>query len=186
MIQLAARLWTHYSHINWALADQTMVSGVNFLTGILLSRYLGLEEFGRFTLAWMAVLFVNSLQHAAIISPMMSIGPKQPEAEAPAYYGAIVVQQIVFSRVSRDLKRSMVFRIVIDYDGSYMFQSSAKLELLTKQTGFEILLSLNPQVDCGVPDNLVHKRDVDYEEALTPVRERLFDLAYKVANKAGI
>ncbi len=84
IIQLAARLLARYSHVNWALADQTMVSGVNFLTGILLARYLGVEEFGRFTLAWMAVLFVNGIQHAAINSPMMSIGPKQPEAEAPA------------------------------------------------------------------------------------------------------
>ncbi|MEW5704133.1 MAG: lipopolysaccharide biosynthesis protein [Pseudomonadota bacterium] len=97
MIQPIVRLWTRYSHVNWALADQTMVSSVNFLTGILVARYLGLEEFGRFTLAWMAVLFVNSIQHAAINSPMMSIGPKQAEAEAPAYYGAVVVQQIVFS-----------------------------------------------------------------------------------------
>ncbi len=97
MMRLAARLLTRYSQLSWALADQTMVSGVNFLTGILLARYLGLEEFGRFTLAWMAVLFVNSIQNAAIISPMMGIGPKQPEAQAPAYYGAVVVQQIVLS-----------------------------------------------------------------------------------------
>ncbi len=76
-----------------------MVSGINFLTGILLARFLGLEEFGRFTLAWMVILFVGSIQHAAINSPMMSIGPKQPEAEAPGYYGAIVVQQVVFSCV---------------------------------------------------------------------------------------
>jgi len=99
MIQPVARLWTRYNHVNWALIDQAMVSGVNFLTGILLARYLGLEEFGRFTLAWMAVLFVNSIQHAAINSPMMSVGPKQPESEVRAYYGAIFVQQIVFSCV---------------------------------------------------------------------------------------
>lgn len=86
-----------YRHINWALADQMMVSGVNFLTGILLARYLGIEEFGRFTLVWMAVLFAHSIYHGTIIIPMMSIGPKQHKDEAPAYYGAIVVQQIVFS-----------------------------------------------------------------------------------------
>jgi O-antigen/teichoic acid export membrane protein/thymidylate kinase len=99
MIQTASALMRRYSHINWVLVDQTMVSGVNFLTGILLARYLGIEEFGRFTLVWMAMLFVNSIQHAAINSPMMSLGPKQSEAEAPAYYGAIVIQQIVFSCV---------------------------------------------------------------------------------------
>ncbi len=96
MIQAAARLLSRYSHVNWALADQTMVSGVNFLTGILLARYLGLAEFGRFTLAWMVVLFANSIQHAIIISPMMSIGPKQSDAEMPAYYGAVMVHQVIF------------------------------------------------------------------------------------------
>ena len=74
-----------------------MVSGVNFLTAILLARYLGIEEFGRFTLAWMAVLFANSIQYAMIIAPMMSTGPKQSAAERPAYYGAVVAQQIVVS-----------------------------------------------------------------------------------------
>lgn len=97
MIQLVAKLWTRYSHINWALLDQTMVSGVNFLTGILLARYFGVEEFGRFTLVWMTVLFVNSIQHAAIISPMMSIGPKQSEAETSSYFGSLFAQVLIFA-----------------------------------------------------------------------------------------
>jgi O-antigen/teichoic acid export membrane protein len=99
LIQSGVRLLSRYSHVNWALADQAMVSGVNFLTGILLARYLGIEEFGRFTLVFMSVLFVNGIQHAAINSPMMSIGPKQSEEEAPAYFGAILVQQVIFSSV---------------------------------------------------------------------------------------
>ena len=74
-----------------------MVSGVNFLTAILLARYLGIEEFGRFTLAWMVVLFIINIQYAMIIAPMMSTGPKQSAAERPAYHGAVVAQQIVVS-----------------------------------------------------------------------------------------
>ncbi|MCZ6861640.1 MAG: hypothetical protein O7I42_15420 [Alphaproteobacteria bacterium] len=97
MIRIAARLLARYSRINWALADQAVISGVNFVTGILLARFLGLEGFGQFTLAWMAVLFIHALQHAMINAPMMSIGPKQPEADLPAYYGAVIVQQIAFS-----------------------------------------------------------------------------------------
>jgi O-antigen/teichoic acid export membrane protein len=100
IIRAGVQLLGRYSHVNWALADQAMVSSVNFLTGILLARYLGIEEFGRFTLVWMAVLFVNSLQHATINSPMMSIGPKQLEEENPSYYGAVIVQQIIFSCLS--------------------------------------------------------------------------------------
>ena len=97
MIQAAARFLARYSHINWALADQAVISAVNFLTGILLARFLGVEGLGQFTLAWLAVLFVNALQHAIIIAPMMSIGPKQPAANLPAYYGAVIMQQIAFS-----------------------------------------------------------------------------------------
>lgn len=97
MIDAARQLIARYAHINWAVADQSMVSGINFLTGILLARFLGLDEFGRFTLIWMAVLFVNSIQHAAINSPMMSLGPKQSAAGTAAYYGAVIVQQIAFS-----------------------------------------------------------------------------------------
>lgn len=96
MIGSTVRLIARQAHLNWALADQGMVSGVNFATGIMLARFLGLEEFGRFTLAWMAVLFVNSIQHALIISPMMSFGPKQDPGEQPTYYAAVATQQLAF------------------------------------------------------------------------------------------
>lgn len=97
MIEATRQLIARHAHVNWALADQAMVSGVNFLTGILLARFLGLEEFGRFTLAWMIILFVASLQHVVINSPMMSIGPKQRAEDTPAYYGAVMIHQLVFA-----------------------------------------------------------------------------------------
>jgi O-antigen/teichoic acid export membrane protein len=79
----------------WALSDQAVVSATNFLTNIMLARFMGLREFGVFALAWMSVLFVNSLQYALIVSPMMSIGPKQEEQDRPSYFGAVVVQELV-------------------------------------------------------------------------------------------
>jgi len=103
MLRMVVDWLRRHSHVNWALADQVMVSGSNFLTGILLARYLGLEAFGVFTLAWMAVLFVNSIQFSLISSPMMSIGPKQAEDKQPAYYGAVLLQQLIFSMFSAAL-----------------------------------------------------------------------------------
>jgi O-antigen/teichoic acid export membrane protein len=79
----------------WALTDQTVVSATNFLTAVMLVRFMGLREFGVFTLAWMSVLFVNSLQTALIVAPMMSIGPKQEEKDRPFYFGAVVFQEMV-------------------------------------------------------------------------------------------
>jgi O-antigen/teichoic acid export membrane protein len=79
----------------WALTDQSVVSATNFLTNVMLARFMGLREFGVFALAWMAVLFVNSLQGALIVAPMTSIAPKQEEKDRPSYFGAVVFQELV-------------------------------------------------------------------------------------------
>ena len=89
-----------YGHLNLVLADQAMVSGLNFCIGIFLARNLSVDGFGRFTLIWMTIFFVNSIQMAAISMPMMSIGPKQPSNEVTVYYRAVAFQQLVFSLVS--------------------------------------------------------------------------------------
>lgn len=88
-----------YKHLNLPLVDQGIVSGANFVTTILLARYLGLEEFGVFTAAWMVMQFCNVLQTGLIIQPMMSIGPKQPAEEEPGYYGSVLVQQLLLSAI---------------------------------------------------------------------------------------
>ena len=93
-------LFHKYSHINFSLADQAMVSGVNFLTAILLARGLGPRDFGVFTLAWFVVLFVSSLQFALISAPMMSIGPKQSAFRTPRYFGSVFAQQAIFASAS--------------------------------------------------------------------------------------
>jgi O-antigen/teichoic acid export membrane protein len=78
----------------WALTDQAVVSATNFLTSVMLLRFMGLREFGVFILAWMSVQFVASLQTALIIAPMMSIGPKQEEKDRPYYFAAVVFQEL--------------------------------------------------------------------------------------------
>jgi O-antigen/teichoic acid export membrane protein len=82
-----------------ALGDQALVSGANFATNIILARALGLREYGIFALAWVAVMFVNSLQCAFIVSPMVSVGPKQEQADRPFYYGSVLAQEFVFAFV---------------------------------------------------------------------------------------
>jgi O-antigen/teichoic acid export membrane protein len=80
-----------------ALFDQALVSGANFLTNVLLARAFGVREYGVFALAWIAVLFANSLQFAFIITPMMSVGPKQEDSERPEYFGAVLLQEVAFA-----------------------------------------------------------------------------------------
>ncbi|MGA2538648.1 MAG: hypothetical protein ABSF53_21755 [Terracidiphilus sp.] len=83
----------------WALTDQAVVSATNFLTNVMLARFMGLREFGVFVLAWMSVVFVNSLQTALIIAPMMSIGPQQEERDRPRYFGAVVFEELALVSV---------------------------------------------------------------------------------------
>ena len=87
----------------WALADQIIVSGSNFLSNVLLARILGIEEFGRYVLAWTIVLFVQGLQFSTVSSAMLSIGPKHDAEEARSYFGAIFVHQSIFGVVSAAL-----------------------------------------------------------------------------------
>lgn len=93
-------LANRFAHINWALADQAIVSGTNFATTVLVARFLGIEELGRFALAWLAVFFAQNLQIALVITPMMTIGAKQAPAERPAYSGAILIQQFVLAVIT--------------------------------------------------------------------------------------
>lgn len=97
MTEKIFQLIVRYKHINWALLDQGLVSGTNFLTVILIARYFGVEEFGMFSIAWMIVLFMNGLQTALVVSPMMSIGPTIEKEQQSSYYGAIFLQQFLLA-----------------------------------------------------------------------------------------
>ncbi|WP_027358828.1 lipopolysaccharide biosynthesis protein [Desulforegula conservatrix] len=84
--------------ILYALIDQAIVSGCNFLTGIIIARFLGVNEYGKFTLAWMTVLFFNSIQLAVIISPMMSLAPSKKEPkEKEAFYNNFFSLQLLLT-----------------------------------------------------------------------------------------
>lgn len=99
MIQALSEKRQHMENLlklNITLADQAVVSGVNFLTGILIARFLGPEEFGRFTFVWMIVLLFYNLQYALIVAPMMSIGPKQTQDQSSAYLGANATMELMF------------------------------------------------------------------------------------------
>lgn len=116
-----------YGNINWTLADQALVSGVNFTTGLLLARYLGLESFGLYTMLWMVVLLLGSIQLALIISPMLSIAPKLDKVEHDIYQSSICMHQIVFSMTSFLLIVSILASTLynFDYDYSLAFYTAA-------------------------------------------------------------
>lgn len=59
----------------WAVADQALISGTNFVTMVLVARGLGSPaEFGTFTLVYSALLFANILQVALVTQPHNVLG----------------------------------------------------------------------------------------------------------------
>jgi O-antigen/teichoic acid export membrane protein len=83
--------------ISWTFADQAMVSASNFLMTVLIARYLGSVEFGRFSLAWLLVLLLTRVQLSLIIAPSMSIGPKQSSADVSAYHAIVLAHALTLA-----------------------------------------------------------------------------------------
>jgi len=77
-----------------SITDQMLVSGSHFLIGIIVARALGLAGFGIFAVAWMVVLFANSLQQAFILTPMMTFAPQKEKTAKKDYLSDLWILQI--------------------------------------------------------------------------------------------
>ena len=82
------------------LIDQMLVSGSNFVLGILLARYLGVVGYGQFALLWLIVLFFSSLQLAYIVSPMLTLGSKKSSFILDRYLSTMMFLQVMFTVVA--------------------------------------------------------------------------------------
>ncbi len=78
-------------------ADQALVSGLNFLSSVVLARYLGLEGFGIYSIAWLGVLIASSINQPFIISPMQTLSGKKTAEVQKAYLQTLVFKQLLFA-----------------------------------------------------------------------------------------
>lgn len=91
------------SKANLAFVDQAFVSGMNFATGLVLARFLGLTGYGEYVLVYGVILFFSTVQVSLIVSPMMVKGPAVEESDRRKYFSAVAVSQFLFSVVSAGL-----------------------------------------------------------------------------------
>ncbi len=80
-----------------ALSDQGLVSAGNFTFSIFITRLLGLENFGIYTLCWTIVLFTSNLHQALIIAPMTTFAGKMEAQQRKQYFGTLIMLQLLFS-----------------------------------------------------------------------------------------
>jgi O-antigen/teichoic acid export membrane protein len=94
-IRLASRSTTHKGAV--ALADQTVVTATNLLTGIIIGRACTKEEFGVYLLGFSIVLFVLELQTSLVVSPFMVFGPRLTGSAYARYAGSTLIHQMALS-----------------------------------------------------------------------------------------
>jgi O-antigen/teichoic acid export membrane protein len=80
----------------WALLDQGLVSATNFITNVVVARWLGMERFGVFALAWMAVLFCFNMQIPLVTAPLITVLPKLEADARRTYLGGVIAQELGF------------------------------------------------------------------------------------------
>lgn len=81
------------------LLDQAIVSGANFVIGLVLARFLGPAGYGEFILTYNIILFIAGIQGALIIAPMMVTGSTLPSEQQTPYYRAVTLQQFIFCAI---------------------------------------------------------------------------------------
>lgn len=59
-----------------AIIDQGLLSGSNFLLGVLLARWLPRDQYGAFALGFSIFLFLSGLHNAFFLEPMSVLGPE--------------------------------------------------------------------------------------------------------------
>lgn len=69
------------------------MSGVSFLTGVILIRALGLETFGVYALVMVGVQFLAGVQQSLILSPLMSLFEQRGEVTPSRYLAAVLAHQ---------------------------------------------------------------------------------------------
>lgn len=95
--RLSRKTLSGRSKTQLVLADQVVVSGANFVAGILLGRYLGPDGYGAFTLTNNVLLLMVGLQGAILTTPMMVLGPGWEQSTRSQYYAAVMRLQLAFA-----------------------------------------------------------------------------------------
>src|SRR5271170_7983335 len=73
-----------------ALIAQVLVSGMNFLLGLLLARWLVPAQYGAYTLAFSVFLVVASVHNALLLEPMGVLGPALFGQTLKSYVGKLI------------------------------------------------------------------------------------------------
>lgn len=84
-----------YDRAGWSVIDQSIVSASNFISVLLLARFLPAAEFGVFALAQTALLLATSMQTSLLTQPHNVLGAALKGGEYRRFTGALVLAQLL-------------------------------------------------------------------------------------------
>lgn len=73
----------------WAVTDQALFAGANFLVNILLARWLEPAEYGAFAVTYSVLILAGNFHSAFYVEPMLVYGAKSFRDRFDAYYRTI-------------------------------------------------------------------------------------------------
>jgi O-antigen/teichoic acid export membrane protein len=82
-----ARLKTGSVRGTAAIMDQGLFSSTNFIVNILLARWLNIESYGAFAVAFTVLLIFSTFHSALILEPLSALGPARYQHDLPSYFG---------------------------------------------------------------------------------------------------
>lgn len=74
----------------WAVIDQGLFAGANFLLNVLLTRWLSPAEYGAFAVGFSVLSFLGAIHIALLSEPMLVFGPGRYKGEAGRYVAATI------------------------------------------------------------------------------------------------
>ncbi|MEM9883052.1 MAG: glycosyltransferase [Planctomycetota bacterium] len=83
----------------WALADQALFAGANFLLTVALAIWLDERQFGAFTTAYASFLLVGVFTTALLTEPMMVFGSQKRPRALPGYLGRLLGLHLIVTGV---------------------------------------------------------------------------------------
>ncbi len=83
----------------WALVDQALFSGANFLVNILLARWLSPKEYGAFVTSQYIFFLITAFHTAVLTEPMLIFGVKKYKDNFREYLGVLLYEHIFLSIV---------------------------------------------------------------------------------------
>jgi len=81
----------------FAITDQALMSGSNFVLSIVLARWLPAEQYGAYALAFSIFFFVSAVHQALVLEPMSVLGTAEFSGHPREYVGAMLWFQAAFS-----------------------------------------------------------------------------------------